>query len=91
MALKSDKSAFKIQPKGLLTKQKPKAPSQTDQSSGRASKKPAKRAYSPTLQIMATPEEFALIKEKAGIASVSAYLRHVLKTQTDVFKKTKDE
>lgn len=90
MAIKGDKSAFAVQPKGLLKKQtKTPTPAATAPASEpKTVKKKAKRVASPTLQITVSPDEMALIKEKAGIASISSYLRHVLETQTDVLKKS---
>lgn len=61
--------------KSLLSPRKP----------GRKPKAAAEKE-SEIVALKLTPTEVAILKEKAGLAPASTYLKHILRNETDVFK-----
>jgi len=49
--------------------------------------KPAKERESEMLGLMLTPTEKAALTEKAGLVGVSTFLKHYLRTETNLLKK----
>lgn len=67
----------------------PKKPKSQTKPKGRAKKppKPAKERESEMLGLMLTPTEKAALAEKAGLVGVSTFLKHYLRTETNLLKK----
>ncbi len=70
----SDNSVYPNEPKSIL------APKVT----GRKPKKPADKE-SEVVAIKLTPAELAALEKKAGLVPKSTYLKHILRSQTDIF------
>ena len=73
--VESDVSVKLDEPKSIL------APKTT----GRKPKKPADKE-SEVVAIKLTPAELAKLEEKAGLVPKSTYLKHILRTETDIFE-----
>lgn len=85
MPSKNDLSMFKkVEPDNSVQPSEPKsilAPKTT----GRKPKKPADKE-SEVVAIKLTPAELAKLEEKAGLVPKSTYLKHILRTETDIFE-----
>jgi hypothetical protein len=85
MPSKNDLSIFKkVDPDNSVKPSEPKsilAPKTT----GRKPKKPADKE-SEVVAIKLTPAELAKLEEKAGLVPKSPYLKHILRTKTDIFE-----
>jgi predicted DNA binding CopG/RHH family protein len=44
------------------------------------------RRESETIALKITPLELAAVKEKAGVAGLSTYIKHYIRTNTELFK-----
>lgn len=73
--VKSVKPVNSSESKSLLSPRKP----------GRKPKAAAEKE-SEIVAIKLTPTELAVLEEKAGLAPKSTYLKHILRTKTDLFK-----
>jgi hypothetical protein len=85
MPSKNDLSMFKkVEPDNSVKPSESKsilAPKTT----GRKPKKPADKE-SEVVAIKLTPAELAKLEEKAGLVPKSTYLKHILRTDTDIFE-----
>lgn len=85
MPKKNDLSMFKkVEPGNSVKPNEPKsilAPKTT----GRKPKK-AEEKESEIVAIKLTPAERAKLEEKAGLVPKSTYLKHILRTETDIFE-----
>src|SRR6056297_1393727 len=85
MPSKNDLSMFKkVEPDNSVKPSEPKsilAPKTT----GRRPKKPADKE-SEVVAIKLTPAELAKLEDKAGLVPKSTYLKHILRTETDIFE-----
>ena len=48
--------------------------------------KPKAELYSEQIALMLTPDQRKRLEAKAGLAPMGKYVRHILETQTDIFK-----
>ena len=66
----------------------PKKPKPQKKAKARAKKppKPAKERESEMLGLMLTPTEKAALSKKAGLVGVSTFLKHYLRTETNLLK-----
>ena len=51
--------------------------------------KPKAELFSEQVALMLTPEQRRVVEAKAGLAPMGKYIRHILQTETDLFKPTK--
>lgn len=80
MPKKNDLSAFK---KAIPSKAPTSKPLLSQKSVGRKAKKPEDKE-SEIVAIKLTKAELAKLEEKAGLVPKSTYLKHILRTQTDL-------
>lgn len=86
MPSKNDLSALKVEPKGKLKETAEKlAIAPTKETRGRK-KLPAKAKASKPITLKFTPDEFAIIEEKAGLVKLATYLKDRLIKDTNVLK-----
>jgi hypothetical protein len=76
LKLKTEKKLPEINTPSLLKKTKVGRPA-----------KPVDQCESEPLTLKLTPIEMQMLKEKAGLVPLSRYLKHYLRTTTDLFDK----
>lgn len=74
LKLKTEKKLPAINSPGLLKRRV-----------GRPSK-PINECESELISLKITPVELAILKEKAGLVPIGRYIKHYLRTETDLFK-----
>lgn len=70
----------------LVAKTKTKKPSRPRKAKTGPKAKPKSELYGEQIALMLTPAQRAKVEKKAGLAPMGKYIRHILETQTDVFK-----
>ncbi|CAB5508130.1 hypothetical protein [uncultured Gammaproteobacteria bacterium] len=74
---KNNLDGIEVKKRKVLPKSKSKA--------GRPTTNPNEKE-SETIALKVTPLELAAVKEKAGVAGLSTYIKHYIRTNTELFK-----